>query len=153
MNARTSEAAALAIEATAFSLSGQNVYAVIDGAAVPGLTNRIRLSGCPALCLTRGELPPVVSAVSPWLVQLERGMPFTSWFLRDGWGQGWGVLALSSVDIAALRRHLRTFMTVTLPDGRLVNLRWYDPRIGVRGASEQKMHFGFGWRLDTCSIP
>jgi hypothetical protein len=24
---------------------------------------------------------------------------------------------------------------------------------GVRGASEQKMHFGFGWQLATCSAP
>jgi hypothetical protein len=129
MALRVSEATARALEGVVFGHRSLNVYAVLDGAAVPGLRTRITRSGALSACLNRGELPHEVAAASPWLVQLDRDTPITEWLLRQGWGQGWGVLIMSPSDIATMRRHLRTIMIVALPDGRLVNFRWYDPRI------------------------
>jgi hypothetical protein len=129
MAPRISDATIHTIEGIVFAQASLNVYAVIDGAATPALRARIAESDCLSACLNRGELPPDVAAASPWLIQLERDAPISAWFLREGWGQGWGIIALSAMDVATMRRHLRTFMIVGLPDGRLVHFRWYDPRI------------------------
>src|SRR3954464_6701760 len=129
MDTRVSDGTARAVEGIVFAHSPLNVYAVIDGAAVPRLRTRIAQSGCLSACLIRGELAPEVAAASPWLVQLDRDAPIAKWFLREGWGQSWGILAVSPVDIATMRRHFRTFLMVALPDGRRVHFRWYDPRI------------------------
>jgi hypothetical protein len=126
---QASDTHARAIESIVFGHSTLSAYAVIDGAAVPGLRHRITRSGCLSSCLNRGELAPEIAAASPWLIQLDRDAAITGWLLRDGWCQSWGILALSAADIATMRRHLRTFLTVTLPDERLVQFRWYDPRI------------------------
>jgi hypothetical protein len=129
MGLPASEATTSAIEGILFGHPSLNIYAVIDGSAVPQLRTRIARSGCLSACLNRGELAPEVAAASPWLVQLDRDTPLTGWFLREGWGQGWGILALSPADIATMRRHFRSVLVVTLPDGRLVQFRWYDPRV------------------------
>jgi hypothetical protein len=108
---------------------GVQTYAILDGASVPGLVERLHGGTTDYACLYRGELEPDIAEVAPYLCRLERDGPFTDWLLADGWGNHWGVFALSRAGLAGLRRHLRQFLLVRGPDGRQLYFRYYDPRV------------------------
>jgi hypothetical protein len=67
--------------------------------------------------------------VTPYVVKLDSESPFTEWVLDRGWGQHWGIFLESGADLAALRRHLRSFLTVHDPNGKPMLFRYYDPRV------------------------
>lgn len=113
-----------------FSARGVNAFAVLDGASVPGLLDK--LYGAPRpefVCLYRGEIAPDLAQVAPYLVQLAPQTDFTDWVLGQGWGKHWGVFATTAADLAAMRGHLRRFLMVYDPKGKPVYFRFYDPRV------------------------
>lgn len=104
------------------------VYAVLDGASVPGLLERLDVQS-EYVCLYRGELAPDMAEVAPYLVRLEPETEFTDWVIEKGWGNHWGIFAASRADLRAMRRHLRTLLTVYDPQGKPLYFRFYDPRV------------------------
>ncbi len=48
--------------------------------------------------------------------------------LSNAWGNSWGVFLKCDSSLQKLRRHLRGFLVVRGPRGRLV-FRYYDPRV------------------------
>jgi hypothetical protein len=107
-----------------------HTYAVLDGASIPDLLDHLYGDPRPAfVCLYRGELAPDMAEVAPYLVQLKPETPFTDWLLSEGWGKHWGIFALSSADMIAIRKHFRTFLMVKSPEGKQVYFRYYDPRV------------------------
>lgn len=105
------------------------VFAVLDGASVPGLVKNLYEQEPEHCCLYRGELEPDIASVAPYLVLLESGAEFTDLVLRDGWGAHWGVFVVSTANLRTLRNHFREFLKVELPDRRAVLFRFYDPRV------------------------
>lgn len=103
-------------------------WVVIDGAAVPGLPQR--LSCLAWACLFQGDLAPDVAALAPYLVEVPRHGELLAW-LASGWGSQWGVymLAPRSMCMATLRRHLRKLGVAYGPVGEPLWFRWYDPRV------------------------
>jgi hypothetical protein len=112
-----------------FADSDNAVYAVLDAASVPGLLPELARERPEHLCLYRGELEPDLAYCAPYLVRLEEGKPFTNWLLAEGWGNHWGIFALSQADFRTMRKHFRTFLIVQTPDGQQVYFRYYDPRV------------------------
>jgi len=114
-----------------FSEPATNVYAVLDGASMEQLPQLLWEHEPENICLYRGELEPDIAAVAPYLVKLEYDHPFTKLVCEKGWGNHWGIFALTppEVDIRALRQHFRKFLMVYNPDGKLVYFRYYDPRV------------------------
>lgn len=108
---------------------GLNTYAVLDGASIPGLLERLDDEEPEFACLYRGELEPELAEVAPYLVQLEPDSAFTEWLLSKGWGKHWGIFAATGADLAATRRHFRTFLMVKSPDRSQLYFRFYDPRV------------------------
>jgi hypothetical protein len=106
-----------------------NVFAVLDGASVPGLLDKLYGLSPSFCCLFRGELSPDMAEVAPYLVQLEQGSEFTDWVIEQGWGNHWGVFAASESDFRAMRRHFRTFLIVYDESGKPLRFRYYDPRV------------------------
>ena len=107
-----------------------NTYAVLDGASIPDLLDHLYGNPRPEfICLYRGELEPDMAEVAPYLVLLKPNTPFTDWVLGEGWGRHWGIFATSKVDMAAMRKHFRTFLMVKDPDGKSIYFRYYDPRV------------------------
>jgi hypothetical protein len=106
-----------------------SVFAILDGASVPGLLPRLHQDQPECVCLYRGELAPDLAACAPYLVHLQIETAFTEWITREGWGKHWGVFALSSSDLRVLRHHFRTLVTVYDPDAKPVLFRYYDPRV------------------------
>jgi hypothetical protein len=112
-----------------FADDTRSVYAVLDGASVPGLLSRLRQYQPEYICLYRGELAPDMAQVAPYLVHLEIDTDFTGWVTDEGWGKHWGIFALSRSDFSALRQQFRNFLTVYDPDARPLLFRYYDPRV------------------------
>jgi hypothetical protein len=105
------------LERHLFSRDG-NVYAVLDGAGIPELLDQLYELRPEFECLYRGDLEADISAVAPYLVQLDPGTPFTVWLLQKGRGKNWGIFAVSDADIGTMRRHFRRFLTVHDETGR-----------------------------------
>jgi len=118
-----------AVGSLLFAEEGGNVYAVLDGASVPDLLDKFDALRPEYDCLRRGELKPDVAEVAPYLVRLEPGAEFTRWVLEQGWGQHWGIFALSPAQLREMRRHLRTLTVVSDPSSKLLWFRFYDPRV------------------------
>jgi hypothetical protein len=112
-----------------FSEAEGNVYVVLDGASVPGLPDKLAEWEPPQECLYRGEIKPDVAEMAPYLVHLEPDAEFTAWILQKGWGNHWGIFAVSEADLATVRRHLRTLLVVHDGAGKPLYFRYYDPRV------------------------
>jgi hypothetical protein len=105
------------------------IFAVLDGASVPGLRQRLADEEPEHVCLYAGELEPDMEEVAPYLVKLVNGDAFTNWVLDRGWGNHWGIFAESSSELPAMRRHFRSLLTVHDPNGKPMLFRYYDPRV------------------------
>ena len=119
-----------AIAQQLFAIPETTVYAILDGASAPRLPQTLEQMGVESECLFRGELDPELALVAPYLAVVQQpGHPFTDWLLQEGWGQHWGVFAISKAGFRDLRMHLRTFLKVYGPDLTPLYFRYYDPRV------------------------
>jgi hypothetical protein len=113
-----------------FKGDGANAYAVLDGASVPGLLDRLYGAVRPEFaCLYAGEIKPDLAEVAPYLVRLDADSEFTEWVLSEGWGKHWGVFAVAPLPFLAFRRHLRKFLIVYDSTTKPLYFRYYDPRV------------------------
>ena len=117
------------VSAVLFRDSDTNVYAVLDGASVPRLPQRLVEEQVENFCLFRGKLEPDMREVAPYLVRLNSGDGFTNWILSEGWGQHWGIFACGVAEIREMRRHFRSLVHVYDADGNPLIFRYYDPRV------------------------
>ncbi|MFB0553032.1 MAG: DUF4123 domain-containing protein [Phycisphaerae bacterium] len=114
-----------------FSQFETNVYMVLDGASVPELPQLLWEHEPENICLYRGELEPDMAAVAPYLVKLEYDHPFTKLVCKQGWGNHWGIFAITpaEINIRDMRKHFRRFLMVYSPEDKLIYFRYYDPRV------------------------
>jgi hypothetical protein len=112
-----------------FSEQDGNVFAVLDGASVAGLLDKLYGLSPNFCCLFRGELASDMAEVAPYLIQLEQGTEFTNWLIGQGWGNHWGIFASSEADFRRMRTHFRAFLIVYDETGRPLRFRYYDPRV------------------------
>jgi hypothetical protein len=112
-----------------FASEDESVYAILDGASVPGLLKQLYRAREEYACLYRGELEPDLANVAPYLIKLRQDSPLTHWILTEGWGNHWGIFVSSAAGLEALRRHFRTFLRVRDHTGKILYFRYYDPRV------------------------
>jgi len=112
-----------------FAVPETVAYAILDGASVPDLPRILERFEVEAECLFRGELESDVALAAPYLMALQPDEPFTEWLLQEGWGQHWGIFAVSKIGLRELRMHLRTLLKVYGPDMKPLYFRYYDPRV------------------------
>lgn len=107
------------------------LYAVLDAARDPAIYRALydHEGALPIRCLYQGDMAVELSEVAPYLVQLDREAPFTSWLLENGWGQSWGILVRSAESFDEVRRHFRKFTVVSTEAGKSLLFRFYDPRV------------------------
>ena len=60
-----------------------DVYAVVDGALLPGLLAKLEEHEPKNTCLLRGELPFDLAEAAPYLVKLEKDNKFSDWLLNE----------------------------------------------------------------------
>ena len=118
-----------AVRELLFSQGGTPVYAILDGASIPDLLDRL-YGERPEFCsLYRGGLKPDIAEVAPYLVRLEPRSALTQWVIERGWGNHWAIFAQAPADLDTLRRHFRRFLIVYDPDTKPLYFRYYDPRV------------------------
>lgn len=108
------------------------VHAVVDGAVIPGLLER--LNGAQTIgwdCLQRGALAPEAASQAAYIVELQPEAEFTNWLFGEACTafEGWGVLMSSTRPLLAMREHSRDLGEVRTPDGRRRPWRWWDPEL------------------------
>jgi hypothetical protein len=109
--------------------AGESLYAVLDGASVPGLTVALLRYAPENVCLYSGELDVQLARVAPYLIRVEPDSGCAEWLLREGWGAHWGIFAVAGVGLREMRKHFRKFLRVRGPDDRPLYFRYYDPRV------------------------
>lgn len=117
------------IKARLFGEGEGSAFALLDGASVPDLLDKLYELKPEYECLYRGELQPDMAEVAPYLVRLEAESPFANWVLEQGWGNHWGVFVLAAADLHQLRQHFRRLLIVHDPTGKPLYFRYYDPRV------------------------
>lgn len=105
------------------------VYALLDGARDRRIHVAVRNAPLPSVCLFSGALSPRIAAAAPYLVQLRKEAPFVRFILQNGWGNAWGIFAMSTATVEEMRRHFRRFLRVTDENGKRLFFRYYDPRV------------------------
>ncbi len=131
---------------TLFSEPDNSVYAVLDGAAIPGLLNRLNQFQAEYICLYRGELAADIAATAPYLVTLSPDTELTNWLLSLI-GHHSGIFARTTASMREMRQHLRTFLMVYDPESKAIYFRYYDPRVlrtylSMCSDAEAKIVFG-----------
>jgi hypothetical protein len=113
-----------------FQDTGTNVFAVLDGASIPNLLDKLYGKQRPEFeCLYSGEIKPDLAETAPYLVRLEQQSEFAAWVVGQGWGKHWGIFAPAPVDLGTMRGHLRRFLMVHDSNGKALYFRYYDPRV------------------------
>ena len=106
-----------------------HVFMLFDGAACAPLLDALYGADPPQFeCLYRGDLGDDMAEVAPYIVRLERDSAFTAWAL-SGWGEHWGIIAVSPLAFAQTRLHFRKLNLITGPDQNPLLFRYYDPRV------------------------
>jgi len=107
----------------------QPLYAVLDAARDTKILVLLLQSKEEYHSLYEGEQGAKLAQVAPYLVRLKPDSLLLEKLVREGWGQSWGVYLTCSGEIQEVRRHLRHFLEVMLPEGKQVYFRFYDPRV------------------------
>lgn len=102
-----------AAKAALFDGDDGALFALLDGAAIPGLQERLASEGLDHVCLFAGKAEQDFQTVAPWLVRLQAGSRLLrSLFTSAGrpgdlWQKRPGVFLRSHASIDDLRAHLR----------------------------------------------
>src|SRR5271157_1553989 len=107
----------------------QPLYAVLDAAKDIKILALLMQSKEEHQSLYEGVEGAKLSQVAPYLVKLGKDSLLLSSLLLEGWGNSWGVYLTCASEFQEVRRHLRHFLEVELPDGKQVYFRFYDPRV------------------------
>ena len=108
----------------------RHAFAVLDGASIPTLLDKLYGEDGPNFeCLYRGDLEPDMAECAPYIAEVERDTDFADWLIGTGWGNHWGIFAVSEAEMKDVRLHFRKLNMVYGPDGRPLLFRYYDPRV------------------------
>lgn len=105
------------------------LYTLVDTAIGELARDYIALCGMPRKSLYEGEKAVELERFAPYLVELQPKSEALRKVIADGWGKNWGVYFASPLSFIETRRHLRKFLLVRMPDGKVNYFRYYDPRV------------------------
>jgi hypothetical protein len=107
----------------------QPLYALLDAAREPSVLKVIYESKEEYQSLYEGASGAQLAHFAPYLVRIPQKSPLMDTLVQQAWAKSWGVYLTCDQPLKDLRTHFRHFLIVKLPDGRVVNFRYYDPRV------------------------
>lgn len=107
----------------------QPLFAILDAARDIRILAMLVHHHAECQSLYEGAQGAELAHVAPYLVKLAPDSPLLEPLVKEGWGKSWGVYLTCASDFHEIRRHLRHFLEVRLPDGEQVYFRFYDPRV------------------------
>jgi len=107
----------------------QPLFAVLDAARDIRILALLVHHKAECQSLYEGPEGAKLAQVAPYLVKLAPDSQLLDALVKEGWGNSWGVYFTCASDFHEIRRHLRHFLQVKLPDGEQVYFRFYDPRV------------------------
>ena len=125
----------------------QPLYAILDAARDIKILAMLTQTKEEHQSLYEGIQGDKLAHVAPYLVRLQKDSLLLGSLVLEGWGNSWGVFLTCDREFQEVRRHLRHFLEVQLPDGKQVYFRYYDPRVlrvylPTCNADETKQFFG-----------
>lgn len=113
------------------TLSGAQVYMLLDGARHPAIAQLVRFGKLEYACLYAGQLTPRLQAAAPYLVHMAAASPLSHALLERGWQHNWGVIVVTKaqVTLKQLRLHFKKILRVRDESGTELAFRFYDPRV------------------------
>ena len=107
------------------------VYAFLGGARDRQIEKIIRLGKLKYDCLIDGKLSYEMAIAAPYIVRLERGHPQTIEIIKKGWGNSWGIFAITypPASFINIRHNCKKMAKVVLPNKKKAFFRYYDPRV------------------------
>lgn len=126
--------------------AGGVLYAVLDACDAPAVPSVVKSLGPDrGTCLYQGHAAENFGNKAPYFVRVDSAL--LAWIAQLPEGQPWGCFAASTAGFAALRHHLRKFLTVASPEGERWLFRYYDPRllpIFLSSCSAEELNAFFG---------
>ena len=107
----------------------QPLYVILDSAADPRIVGLLRESGEEYQPQYEGKQAEEMANVAPYLARLAGDGTLLNTLPTEGLDKHWGVFLTCTQPLAELRKHLRRFLMVELPNGKTVLFRYYDPRV------------------------
>lgn len=107
----------------------QPLYAILDAAVEPDVLKVLHESKAECQSLYEGAQGAQLAHFAPYLVRLPEESPLLEFLATKAWGKHWGVYLTCPSEFQELRRQLRRFLMVQLPNGEKVYFRFYDPRV------------------------
>ncbi len=127
--------------------SGMRAFALLDACDEPLIPPKVHELGVRAMSLYQGAAEKRYAHIAPYVAEID--LELVEWIVDTLAGTPWGYLLLTGDDcsLISIRRHLRKFLLVTLPDGQEVFFRFYDPRLispFIDAATESNLKEFFG---------
>lgn len=107
----------------------QPLYVLLDGAADPRIVGLLRESREEYQSLYDGKPAEDMANFAPYLARLAGESTLFDALMLEGRSKHWGVFLTCAQPLEELRKHLRRFLMVELPNGKKVLFRYYDPRV------------------------
>ena len=81
----------------------------------------------PARCLFDGDAFEDLADVAPWLVELTRYSDVWDWLIEEGYGNNWGILIHSRLEIPRLKTQLKKLLQIEGDSGEVYYFKHYRP--------------------------
>lgn len=107
----------------------RNLFTLLDSARIGVDIIRAKELNPDHDSLYRGTPEQSLAYVAPYLFPFDPQSEFAIWYMQNGWGNSWGLLVYSEIDLKALVKHFRHFLKVKKEDGEQLYFRFYDPRV------------------------
>lgn len=117
--------------------SDAHVYAILDGAKIDGLRDRLEQSGLPHLCLFKGRSAADMGDLAPWIVRLDAESRFVRNLFTRGaapwqlWDDAPGIFLRARSDLDTIQAHLRHFTRLRDEDGQWLYFRFWEPAVAA----------------------
>jgi hypothetical protein len=102
-------------------------YLMLDASADPDIAVCLQAFDSPARCLFDGAAFEELSEVGPWLVEITRYSDAWDWFVEDGFGNSWGIVMHSRLELMRLKVQMKKFIKITDDAGETYFFKFYRP--------------------------